>query len=115
MSSKDLFLESLVNQMALPPKGSTGQIDESPTGSYTMDFTGVDGKIDQGEKATIEDVPFHKDEPHANQMTDPKGKSLEIEFRRAKEDYDRAYKALETAKSTLTRLMQMNPELASLE
>lgn len=55
MSKEDnLFLESLIRQTTLSPKGTvTGnKVNERNEPAYTPDMSGVDDLIDQGKKAT---------------------------------------------------------------
>jgi hypothetical protein len=114
MSKEDnLFLESLIRQTTLSPKGTvTGnKVNEMDEPAYTMDMSGIDDKIDQGKTATLDDVPTTRPERPEGR---PPMMALYKAMQELKNEYDTKVRELEEIKAKMARLVKLNPNLAEL-
>jgi hypothetical protein len=112
MSKEDnLFLESLIRQTTLSPKGTvTGnRVNEAVEPAYTMDMSGIDDKIDQGKTATLDDVSMTRPERPDGR---PPMMALHSTMQELKDEYDMKLGELEAIKAKMARLVQLNPNLA---
>ena len=113
MSQEDRsFLESLIRQSTLNPKGTvTGnRVNERSEPAYTPDMSGVDDLIDQGKKATLDDVPMTRPERPEGR---PPMMALQKAMQELKDEYDAKVGELEAIKAKMAKLIQLNPNLAN--